>query len=58
MLAALALLTAGGVLVYSAFQTPPDPREVLAKFFGARGGGSQRATRPQRGPGPRAGRRN
>lgn len=34
MIAALAFLVVGGVLVYSAFQTPPDPRDVVGTFFG------------------------
>lgn len=34
MIVALSLLVIGGVLVYSAFQTSPDPRDVLGKVFG------------------------
>lgn len=48
MLAALALLTVGGVLVYSAFQTPPDPREVLKEFFTGKGKTKPKATQAER----------
>jgi hypothetical protein len=32
----LAMVVVGGVLIYAAFQTPPDPRNVLAAAFGAK----------------------
>lgn len=32
---ALGMVTAGAVLIYSAFQTPPDPRVILSNAFGA-----------------------
>jgi len=38
VLASLAFLAVGGVLVYSAFKTPPDPREVLRQFFQPKAG--------------------
>lgn len=47
MIAALAFLVVGGILVYSAFQTPPDPRDVLSQVFGATQG-STVAQRPRR----------
>lgn len=31
MIIALGMITIGGVLIYSAFQTPPDPRDVLSR---------------------------
>lgn len=44
MFQSLLLLTLGGLLIYSAFQTPPDPRKVLGDVFGkpfsGGGGGS------------------
>jgi len=53
MLAALAFLTVGGILVYSAFETPPDPREVVSRFFG----GKAKAEPTTVGVNPRATRR-
>ena len=49
----LAFVIVGAVLIYSAFQTPPDPRNVVAAAFGAKLPSASATTASGAGPNPR-----